>query len=169
MVAKPVNSHGKGGLKKHLQKYLLYAKMRPGCSAILVLLDADDDCPEALALDLAAQARSLNIPVPIAIVVANHKYEAWFLASLPTIKGSFNIPQSAQFTGNPEGVADPKHWLTEAMPNGRAYKETADQAPMTAAMDLNIAGTSCRSLRRMSHAIRQLKQFTHRNATTVTP
>jgi hypothetical protein len=53
--------------------------------AILVLLDADDHCPLALASKLLNRAIAVLPPhYPVGVVVANREYEAWFLAALPS-------------------------------------------------------------------------------------
>ena len=55
--------------------------------AILVLIDADDDCPAELGPELLARAKRVRPDVPIGIVLAKYEFEAWFLASLESLGG----------------------------------------------------------------------------------
>ncbi len=47
-VSKPKNANGKDRLIKRLENFIGYAALTDGCVAILVLVDADDDCPKEL-------------------------------------------------------------------------------------------------------------------------
>lgn len=46
-VALPKNAHGKGALTRPggIEQFLELAYREPGCAGVLVMLDADDDCP----------------------------------------------------------------------------------------------------------------------------
>ncbi len=91
-LAGPVFTGGKGTLaaahdsawRRGVEHYVHLALLRQP-DVILVLLDADDDCPETLAAGLLARARTL-VPAdyPIGVAVAKREYEAWFLAAFPT-------------------------------------------------------------------------------------
>jgi hypothetical protein len=52
-----------------------------GPGALLILVDADDDCPADLGPRLLQWASFVQSNLPIAAVVANREYEAWFLAA----------------------------------------------------------------------------------------
>ena len=160
-VAEPKKAGGKGKLLRDFERFLRYADSTPGCGAILVLLDSDDCCPKQLGLDLAARSKEAGIDKPIVIVCAKSEYEAWFLASLDTIKGKPikgrpGITEHASFTGSVEDLRGVKEWLTQQMPVGRAYKGTSDQAPMTENIDLNTAHSNSRSFQRLFHAVELL-------------
>ena len=66
---KPVVTNGKPKLLEKFEKFLRYARLE-NCDAILVLVDADDECPREKAESLAERASKLNIAVPVAIVYA---------------------------------------------------------------------------------------------------
>lgn len=173
-VAKPKNAHSKDKLVRDLERYVRYAAMTPGCEGILVLLDVHDDCAKGLAPDLAQRSRELNLRVPVAIVCAVREYEAWFLASLETlrgksIKGKPGLLDSAEYTQPVEQLSGVKEWLTKHMPPGRAYKETTDQAPLTEHIDFTLAFDRSRSFRRLCHAVVQLVQAMDRGENAVTP
>ena len=151
-----VTTKGRSNLETKLDTFLRYAQANPDCGAILILLDADDDCPVALAQQLSQRCREIGTRCPVQIVCACRSYESWFLASLDTIKGQSIIPDTAVFTGDAEAIANPKQWLTDQMPPGRAYKETADQPSLTSRIDLDLAHANSRSFRRLCHAVEQL-------------
>jgi hypothetical protein len=170
-ILQPVNARGKSTLLRdgQLEKYLEYAALRPGCEAILILLDTDDDCPRDLAGQLKQRSRALGLDKPIAIVCAKQEYEAWFLASVETIRGQRGISSAASFEGLVEDVKGVKEWLTWQMPQGRAYNETLDQAPLSQAIDLDLARQSSRSFRRLCHAVGELIQAMDEGLIRVTP
>lgn len=63
-----------------LQVAVRVAVLRQDCAGILVLFDADDDCPKDLGPILEGWARETAGGRPCAVVMANREYEAWFLA-----------------------------------------------------------------------------------------
>src|SRR5688572_14527750 len=69
-VAAPKNANGKGNLTSAggLERFLRYAVGVENCGAVLVVVDADDDCPKTLACSLADRARALNLPRPVVLV-----------------------------------------------------------------------------------------------------
>ena len=151
-----VNARGRSKLEKDLEKYLLHAQNKRDCGAILVLADADDDCPVTKFHEMSQRCEQSGITVPVQVVYAHREYESWFLASLNTIRGTHNIPETATLTRDVEPIADPKKWLSDQMPHGMAYKETAHQASFTSSMDLDMAYQNSRSFRRLCHALEQL-------------
>ena len=61
-VLKPLTAKGRGALIKRLEDLLGLAAATDGCSGILVLLDADRDCPTELGMDWhGAHIRSTSI------------------------------------------------------------------------------------------------------------
>ena len=151
-----VKANGRQNLEKRLDKFLQYAQSKPRCGAILVLVDADEDCPVTLAQRLSERCEQIGITCPVQVVCACTSYESWFLASLNTVKGRHGIPSTAVLSGDPEGVRHPKQWLTDQMPSGQAYKETTHQASLSEVIDLDLARQKSRSFRRLCHALEQL-------------
>jgi hypothetical protein len=74
--------------KDSLQTAVRLAALSQDCAGILVLFDADDDCPRDLAPTLDRWAREAARGTPCAVVLANREYEAWFLASIETLRGN---------------------------------------------------------------------------------
>ena len=152
----PIIVHSLGRLRKQLEWYLSNAANHNNCGAILIALDLDDGCPKKEALQLAEEIRPLNLPVPVAIVFACREYEAWFLASLPTIAGKYGLPADVVYEGEVEGKRDVKGWLRAHMPQRRKYTPTSHQKKFTSLIDLELAHGNSRSFQRLYHAIEQL-------------
>ena len=151
-----VTANGRQKLESKLENFLQHAQNKPECDAILVLLDADDDCPVNLAQGILKRCEQLGLTSPVEIVCAHREYESWFLASLDTIKGQRGISDTAALSHDAEDVQNPKQWLTNQMPPGRAYKETTHQAPLTQHIDIGMAHNNSRSFRRLCHALELL-------------
>lgn len=115
---------------------------------VLVLLDADDDCPVALGHDLRARAGAVVPHRSVSIVVANREYEAWFIAAASSLSGKrgFNCPAGA--LPDPDAPRDAKGWIRSHMAGDR-YGESTDQAAFTAHMDLAEAHGRSRSFRKL--------------------
>jgi hypothetical protein len=60
---------------------------------LLVLLDADDDCPKDLADKLKARCHAKHADVTISIVIAKKEYEAWFLAAARSLAGQCGLAE----------------------------------------------------------------------------
>jgi Domain of unknown function (DUF4276) len=106
---------------------------------ILVVLDADDDCPAQLAPELLSRARSARPDLRVSVVLANREYEAWLLAAAQSLAGRFGFQAGMKAPEDPDGIRDAKGWLTRHRPGGHPYKETVDQAALTSAFDMKQA------------------------------
>ncbi|MFJ6623631.1 DUF4276 family protein [Kitasatospora sp. NPDC091335] len=127
----------------------------PSRGGVLVLRDGDDkdvDCPVALARSLAPAPELVGVPVEI--VIAHHEYEAWFLASMESLRGHSAVRDDAVSPSEPEAKRDAKRQLEGLM--NESYKETLHQAKFSALVDLRAAAVSSRSFRRMVHAVESL-------------
>jgi hypothetical protein len=173
---RPKNAHSVSNLTKPggLEKFLAYARKEPDCAAVLVLLDADEDCAVGLATSLALRAKMLSLPFPTAIVCAKCEYEVWFLASLSSISGKQingrpGLNEGLTYDQPVENMRDAKGWLSKNMPPGRAYKETQDQEAITRLLDFDLVREKSRSFRRLEHAIDELLVAIDQNTPFVTP
>ncbi len=135
-----------------LQKAVRVAALTPGCGGILILFDADDDCPGECASQLEAWARDAAGHVPCAVVMANREYEAWFLASAESLRGTSGVRADAVSHNEPESPRNAKGEMNVRMDGGR-YLATVHQAPLTASFDLAAAYRHCRSFRRLVSAL----------------
>jgi len=169
-IARPKNANGRSNLTKAggLERFVRYAWKEPDCGAILVLVDAESDCPLDIARDFSSRILAMGVLFPVVIVIANYMYEAWFLASLSTIAGHLDLPSGLEPPENPEAIRDPKAWIQRQFPPGRAYKETQDQEAMTHLLDLNVARCA-RSFQRLLHAIDEALEGIDAGTKNVTP
>ena len=151
-----VKANGRSNLVNKLERFLQHAQNKPNCDAILVLLDADNDCPVILGQQLSQRCEQMGTKCPVHIVCARQSYESWFLASLDTVKGNSIVPHTATLSGYAEAVQNPKQWITALLPQGQAYKETTHQAAISSFIDLDLAHKNSRSFRRLCHALGQL-------------
>ena len=108
-----------------------------GC--ILILLDADSDCPKELAPKLLRRAMEARPDRKIRVVLAKTEYEAWFLAAADSIAGKRGIDPSTSSPNDPESIRGAKGWLRKRMPRDQRYRETLDQAALSAIFDLDTA------------------------------
>jgi hypothetical protein len=123
---------------------------------------------------ISQRIRHLNPPVPIVTVLPSREYENWLIASATTICGRDlggrpGLATNCQPPADPESISNPKRWLTERMPAGRAYKETEDQAPMTRWLDHQQVISTCRSFRRFHQAVQELVSAIDSAAVVITP
>ena len=132
-----------------LRKAIRLALLQRDCAGELVILDADDDCPKDLAPVLEGWARQEAGCVPCAVVMATREYEAWFLAAADSLRGLRGIRADASPPCDPEAPRGAKEKLEELMEGGCTNSETADQAPLTASLDLGTAFQRSRSFRRL--------------------
>ena len=58
---------------------------------ILILLDADDDCPREIAAEMLSRAHAVRPDRGIRVVLAKREYETWFLAAAHSIDGRRQI------------------------------------------------------------------------------
>lgn len=126
----------------------LAARKIQGDGRILILVDANSDCPRDLAPQLMARAKRTRGDIPIAVVLAKHEFEAWFLASLRFLRAGGNPPP------NPEEIRGAKERLADLM--GAPYSETVDQPAFAAQFDMTVARRTCPSFDKCWRALEWL-------------
>jgi hypothetical protein len=171
VIQSPINAHGLGNLtiENGLERFLKLAIKRPSCKAILVLVDADVDCAMEVAGGLSERARNHNPHIPTVIVAAKYRYENWFLASTETLRGRRGLRADLPIVTEPEIIPDAKRWITNHKSQGRAYKETLDQAPMSQMIDIKLVSQRSRSFRRLVHAVDELLDSIATGTPLITP
>ena len=124
--------------------------------AILILIDAEDDCPKLLAPQLLARAQQARSDIPIGVVLAKREFEAWFLAAMESLSGRRGLGDNLASVGDPESVRGAKELLTRNMQGSSAYSETLDQPALAAVFDMELArrrsvsfDKCCREVRRL--------------------
>lgn len=165
-----INAKGSGNLKARFEpgrhvgiEHYVGAALGNRPDAILVVIDADDECQRriggvGLGPELLARAQTVAAPVPVAVVVANREYEAWFLASLQSIRTAGLLPRKNGRPNprDPETIRDAKGKTEELM--GRRYEETVHQLELTKGLSF-APGPRNRS-RSLAKLVRDLERLT---------
>lgn len=123
---------------------------------LLILLDANGDCPKDAADEIRRRAQAARADRRISVVLANMEYEAWFLAAIESIAGRRGIAKSVAPPRQPETVQDAKSWLSKQMAKGRSYSPSADQPALTASFDMDVARQNARSFDKLYREVKSL-------------
>ena len=110
-----------------------------GQGAIFIIFDGDDDCPAELGPALLRRASQVRSDLPIAVVLAKHEFEAWFLAAAESLRGRRGLKNDLNSPDNPEMIRGAKEWLSQRMEYNRTYRETSDQPALAALFDIEQA------------------------------
>ena len=123
-----------------LEKWVEVASISiDGQGGLFIILDSDGDCPAELGPTLLQRASKVRQNLPIAVVVANQEFEAWFLAAAESLRGRRGLKKDIRSPDNPETIRDAKGWLSQRMQSGETYHETRDQPALTALFDIEQA------------------------------
>jgi len=104
---------------------------------ILVLFDANGDCPAELAASALATANDVVDDSDVAVVLAKVEYETWFVAAADSLREHLRIDGEQSPPSAPEEARAGKGWITQRY-RGIRYSETQDQPAMTSSMDLEL-------------------------------
>jgi hypothetical protein len=140
-----------------LERYVeLGTRKHSGDGAVLVVLDADDDCPAELGPALLERAQRVAHPSAVAVVAATKEFEAWFLAAAPSLAGQRGLPVGLEPPPDPEGVRDAKGWLKAHRTDGLTYAPTVDQPALAAIFDVELARVNAPSFDKFCREIERL-------------
>ena len=117
----------------------LAARKIGGQGAIFIIFDSDDDCPAQLGPELLRRALQAHGDLPIAVVLAKHEFESWFLAAAELLQGQRGLRNDLESPNDPEAIRGAKGWLKQRMESGETYRETLDQPALTTHFDLDQA------------------------------
>ena len=117
----------------------LAARQTQDGDAVLIIMDADDDCPAELAPQLLSRATEARADRHVRVVLANKEYEAWFIAAVASIAGHRGLRSDLSPPAAPETIRDAKGWLTQSSHFDKAYREPLDQPALTQIFDLHQA------------------------------
>lgn len=120
----------------------------PCHGGVLVVIDADDDCPATLGPDLLRRAESVRPGLRVSVVLANREFESWFLAAAPSLGGRAGLPDGLEVPEDSETRRDCKGWLSHQRSDQGKYRPRADQATLADAFDLELAEKNSRSFRK---------------------
>lgn len=172
-----INAKGSGRLKaaydrmRHIGiEHYISAALGYRPDAIVVVLDADDEClarlpGNELGPELLARARAVANDTPLAVVVANREYEAWFLASLTSIRAAGLLPNHTRLPNPlaPENPRNCKGLIAELL--DCPYEETVHQLALTRGLTFSPRaqfrspsyGKLLRDLERLSNEARRFR------------
>jgi hypothetical protein len=138
------------------QALTIVAARRPQPTAVLVLLDSDDDCAVELAARVRDLARQSHSHVPLTAVVAVREFEAWFLAGAAGLAGHMGLPHDLVAPPDPEGIRGAKEWLSDRMPPGVTYRPPAHQPSFAQHFDLTAARGGAPSFDKLCREVARL-------------
>ncbi len=121
-----------------IEKYVAVAAARPGCQAVLVVLDAEGDPACELGPVLLTRAGK-NTRLPVAICLAERYWEDWLYASIETLE----LGSDVEYSPNKRGLGA----IVKVLP-GKYVKPTW-QPRLTNRVDINTATQRSKSLKRM--------------------
>ena len=157
-ILKPIRVHRSRVIKEGvLEGYVGLAAQRVGAGGgVLILLDANGDCPARLGPALLERARVARRDRRIEAVIARCEYEAWFLASIESIAGSRTLSWDMAAPPAAESVRGAKEWLSQRMQV--PYRPITDQPALTARFDMALARRRAPSFDKMWRAVCALLQ-----------
>ena len=138
-----------------VERYVNLAAIRGDAEGrILVVLDANGDCPAELGPNVLQRACAARSDRRIEVVVAKCEYESWFIAAVESLQGTRGISAAAKVPEDPESIRGAKEWLRARMSS--PYSPTADQATFTATFDMALARRRSPSFDKMWRAVSAL-------------
>ena len=124
-VPKPIRVKRHRLLKEHeLERYVDLAARQAGPDGrILIILDADDDCPPERASEILQRATAAHSDCRVRVVLAQREYEAWFLAAADSIAGHRELRSDTTTPSEPESIRDAKGWRPHACRRAECTKK----------------------------------------------
>jgi hypothetical protein len=150
ILSSPVVCHGRGKALRHsgIEGFVATAAGRPGCRAVLVILDADEDAACELGPEILARAQAVTAK-PVVVCLAEPTYEEWLLASAETLELDGLTFVASR---NPESL------IRSALPV--KYVKPTWQPRLTARMDIALAASRSPSLSRLLARLESLVETT---------
>lgn len=147
LLGKPVccNGREKALMLNGIEGKVATATARPGCRAVVIVLDGEGDPVCTLGPTLLSRAREIT-GLPVTVSLADTKYEEWLRASAETLE----LPGLAYGASG-----DPAHAIRQALLPAKYVKPTW-QPRLTDRMDFELARSRDSSLRRMLDQVRDL-------------
>ncbi len=126
---------------------------RSDVAGIIIVLDADDDCPAQLASKLLERSNATT-QLPVSVVMANREYEAWLLGAKESLKQTGFLKSDAQTPADPESIRGAKEKLRRNMLS--KYSEVTHQPVFTNVFDFHQARETCPSLDKLIRDVKTL-------------
>jgi hypothetical protein len=164
-IHRPVRVRRNAVLREgEIERRIQIALTRGSVGGILVLLDADDDCPCQLGRALLQRCQRIT-RIPVVVVLANREFEAWFLGAKESLRGLRGMRADAASPSDPESIRGAKERLSRNMERGRRYFSTDDQPAFVARLDLDSARERCSSFAKLVRDIDGLVRAIDRDQT----
>jgi len=132
------------------------AGSKPNTSALIVLFDSDGVCAQDHIPQMLLWGREVAPQLPLAVVMAQHEYEARFLAAVESLRGVRRIEATASYELDPDKKQSPKSVIDHFMPRDKPYSPTADQPALSAQFHLGQAFQNSSSFRKLVKEIYRL-------------
>lgn len=116
---------------------VLVRRLYTPAARMLVVLDADDDCPARFAPELHGRLRRAADDAGAAVVLPTRELEAWFLAGVESLRGRRGVRDDAEAPADVESFRDAKGRLARMM--ARPYSEVTDPPAFAALLDFDLA------------------------------
>jgi hypothetical protein len=140
-----------------LERYLSHGLPASGC--VLLLLDADRNCPAELGPQLALAMTSDHPPeIRSFCVLAKRMFENWIIAGAGTLAKVNGLPEAIPERDKPEDLSGAA-WLESqlrSVKSNRKYKKTEDAKVFVKAMDIVECQAKSRSFERLVRKLSQL-------------
>ena len=158
LVPRPIRVRRQRILKEgELERYVsLAAGLAGDDGCILILLDANGDCPAEIGPCIQRRARTAGPGCRIEAVLTKCEYETWLIAAAGSVAGARGILPDTSAPEDPESIRGAKEWLRSRMRG--SYRPTADQAALTARFDMALARRRSPSFDKMWRATAALLQ-----------
>jgi hypothetical protein len=117
---------------------------------ILILLDADRDCPATLAPTIRAATGDAAGQIALACVLAVVEFETWLVGGAQSLGSYLNCGEAPPPDPERSGVG--KGWIQHRI-RRTSYRETVDQPRLTAAFDLAQARKRCPSFDKLCRVL----------------
>lgn len=151
-VGYPIRVHRDRFLNRdqEFSRFLQLAGSQCGANGwVLVLLDADDECPATKGPEILARAKQVLPNRRVSVVLANREFESWFIGAGESLNGCRGLDISLDdLRPDPELPRDAKGWLARRKAD-HSYGETTDQPAFTSRMSLEAAFGRCRSFKKL--------------------
>jgi len=155
-IGKPIRCSRHKLLKSgELERAIELAALKSGRDGrVLLLIDADTDCPAELAPSLLARAQQARQDIRMGVVLAKHEFEAWFLGSLESLREEYPIAPGQAPPRPPEEIRGAKEHLGALL--GIAYSPSVDQPAMAERFDMGSARNACPSFDKLWRTVESL-------------
>jgi len=149
ILGKPISCNGrdKALARRGLEGFVGAAAARPGCKAVLVVLDGEGDPVCQLGPRLLRRAKTVT-PLHVCICLAEQKFEDWIYASAETLELGLQYDSNKQGSGS----------IVQAL-RPSTYAKPTWQPRLTARMDVKLAESRSISLTRLSVEFERLLGF----------